>query len=251
MSGFDFTKICIEHADAGGVEVDNTPWAQDGVQVRAYFGDLAPRLIEHISDSTFAVGCCAWLTHESVLAHLSQLDFGCQIICQKEDFLRPDSQSPRGWKSKLHAMYSSLACHIDRHACANVARIEELSTGMDEGYMSPVRCVGNHNRDKHPAWPRMHHKFIVFCGVERAEGNEPEEWPRGFGTYGMRPVPLSVWTGSFNPTSNGSKSRENSVVIESKEIASAFFREWFQMFAISESLNWESDWCAPEYRIGT
>ncbi len=35
------------------------------------------------------------------------------------------------------------------------------------------------------------------------------------------------------------------------EIMAAYAREWFQVYAISEPLDWESEWCEPQYRIGT
>jgi phosphatidylserine/phosphatidylglycerophosphate/cardiolipin synthase-like enzyme len=87
----------------------------------------------------------------------------------------------------------------------------------------------------------MHHKFFVLCDV----GVDDK--------YGMPSsiAPRSVWTGSFNPTANGTRSRENAVVIESESIARAYAREWFQVYAISEPLDWESVWCQPQYRIGT
>lgn len=249
MSDFDFTSLAIENADGPALAVDNTPWAQDDVEVRAYFGELASHLIAEISDFTFVVGCCAWLTHKGVIDALSRLDFGCQIICQKEDFLRPDLGGRHAWKSHLHALYSSLRCHVGRHDCAGVAGLPCLSTSMDEGGMSPIRCVGNHNADRSPAFPRMHHKFLVFCHAEKIEGVDDMGIPLSL--YGARPLPFAVWTGSFNPTANGTKSRENAVFVKSREIALAYFREWYQMFALSESLDWQSEWCAPEYRIGT
>ena len=244
---FDFTSLSIQNADGPDVRLDNTPWAQGDVQVRAYFGDLASPLIDHISDHTFVVGCCAWLTHADVISRLAQLDFGCQIICQKEDFLRPDARSMYGWKGKLHSLYSSMRCRINRHDCAAVCRMPQLSVCADDGYMEPIRCVGNHNSERNPAFPRMHHKFLVFCGITKEPRHDA--WEQGY--YETAPVPLAVWTGSFNPTLNGTKSRENAVVIESEAIAQAYFREWYQMFALSEPLDWESEWCAPEYRIGT
>jgi phosphatidylserine/phosphatidylglycerophosphate/cardiolipin synthase-like enzyme len=87
----------------------------------------------------------------------------------------------------------------------------------------------------------MHHKFFVFCDVGL---DDKYRMPCSI-------TPRSVWTGSFNPTANGTRSRENAVLIESDGIAAAYAREWFQVYAISEPLDWESDWCAPEYRIGT
>jgi len=240
---FDFTRLSITNADGPNVAVDNTPWADDGVNAKAYFGELASPLAYHISKCQFAVGCCAWLTHERVLESLQCVLHGCQMVCQKEDFLRPDALSSRGWKSRLHGLYSRLHCKVGRHECAKVALMPELSVCMDDGQMQPVRCVGNHNSEKHPAFPRMHHKFLVFCDV--AESQDEDPW------YRWQPQPKSVWTGSFNPTANGTRSRENAVVIESQHIALAYFREWYQMFALSEPLDWESDWCQPQYRIGT
>jgi hypothetical protein len=240
---FDFTQVAITNADGPDVAVDNTPWADEKVDVKAYFGELASPLCCHIAQSSFVVGCCAWLTHERVIESLAGVWGGCQIICQKEDFLRPDASSARGWKSRLHSLYSSLSCRVGRHECAKVALMPELSTGMDEGQMLPVRCVGNHNSDRHPAFPRMHHKFLVFCDVLELDGEDP--W------YRWQPKPRAVWTGSFNPTANGTRSRENAILVEGDHIALAYFREWYQMFALSEPLEWESEWCHPEYRIGT
>lgn len=243
MSDFDFTKLAIVNADGPALAVDNGPWADERVNVKAYFGELASPLAYHISKSTFVVGCCAWLTHERVIASLRSVRHGCQVVCQKEDFLRPDSVSPRGWKSRLHGLYSTLSCRVGRHECAKVALMPELSVCMDEGQMDPVRCVGNHNSDRHPAFPRMHHKFVVLCDVIDLESEDP--W------FQWQPKPLAVWTGSFNPTANGTRSRENAILVESEHIALAYFREWYQMFALSEPLEWESEWCQPEYRIGT
>lgn len=243
MISFDFTKLAIRNADGPDVDVDNTPWADDGVNIKAYFGELASPLAYHISQSQFVVGCCAWITHERVIESFECVPFGCQVVCQKEDFLRPDSLSSRGWKSRLYGLYSKLSCRVGRHCCARTAEMPELSVCMDMGEMDPIRCVGNHNSDRHPAFPRMHHKFLVFCDVAVTDETDP--------FYGFRLTPKAVWTGSFNPTANGTRSRENAVVIESAHIAMAYFREWYQMFALSEPLEWESEWCAPQYRIGT
>ena len=34
-------------------------------------------------------------------------------------------------------------------------------------------------------------------------------------------------------------------------IVQAYYQEWGQVFALSEPLDWESEWVEPEYRIGT
>ena len=85
----------------------------------------------------------------------------------------------------------------------------------------------------------MHNKFLVFC-----------KWKRGIN--GCRVVvPESVWTGSFNFTYNAGNSFENAILINNKEIAMAYFKEYAQIAALSEPLEWESEWMAPEWRIGS
>ena len=110
--------------------------------------------------------------------------------------------------------------------------------------LAPIRCVGNHNRDRVPAFPRMHNKFLVFCKIEISEEKlyDPEPYPI---------VASRVWTGSFNLTDTATRSFENAVLISSDVIARAYFDEWAQILAISEPLDWTSDWIEPEWRVGT
>jgi phosphatidylserine/phosphatidylglycerophosphate/cardiolipin synthase-like enzyme len=86
----------------------------------------------------------------------------------------------------------------------------------------------------------MHHKFAVACKCHFDDRSMSHCFE-----------PYSVWTGSFNPTSNGTRSRENAVIIESESTANFYLKEWAKMFAMSEPLDWYHEWCAPQYRIGT
>lgn len=52
-------------------------------------------------------------------------------------------------------------------------------------------------------------------------------------------------------TWNATASLENAVVITAPQIVNAYLDEWRQILAISEPLDWESQWCAPQWRIGT
>ena len=94
----------------------------------------------------------------------------------------------------------------------------------------------------------MHHKFAVFC--ERRESNDSAAEEAFFDDY-IVPVPYAVWTGSFNFTYTGTRSFENAVYIEDPEISRAYFNEWEQVAALSEPLDWERPYVAPEWRIGT
>lgn len=62
-------------------------------------------------------------------------------------------------------------------------------------------------------------------------------------------MPSAVWTGSFNFTQNSELSLENALYITDPEIVAAYFEEYGQIAAISEPLDWESKWIAPEWLI--
>lgn len=117
-----------------------------------------------------------------------------------------------------------------------------LSTSC-EPTLDPIRCCGNYNRDKNPAFPRMHHKFLVFCDVDEIDYSK-EGTPK--------PVhPTKVWTGSFNLTKNAGMSLENAVILTDPALINAYYQEWGWVLSLSEPLNWETDWLTPEFRIGT
>src|SRR5262245_13509725 len=91
-----------------------------------------------------------------------------------------------------------------------------------------------------PAFPRAHHKFVVFC-------REKHETGEGWLNY----TPYEVWTGSFNFTANACKSFENVIVSSDPNIVLAFFKEYAQIAALSEPLDWEVAWTEPQCRIGS
>jgi hypothetical protein len=237
-AAIDLNSLKLPDECQGQDPTDNTTTSRDG-SVTVYFRDLEQQLIRRIAGAEAVVGCIAWLTSESILRALAVLPAGASIVVQKEDFLRPDAGSKPGWATKLRSLYGRVPSIPERHAHSGL--VSKLSVCSDPA-IDPVRCVGNHNRNKAPAFPRMHNKFLVFCKVFKvAEQN-----------YG-RPMmkPYAVWTGSFNLTKNASMSLENAVVLTDPAIVSAYFNEWGQVLALSESLDWESDWSEPEWRIGS
>jgi hypothetical protein len=207
---------------------------------RVYFKNLEEHLIRHIREADAVVGCVAWLTSFPIIESLASCKSGVSIVVQKEDFLRPDMASNREWAKKLRAAYDRLPDGLNRYM-PGTGQLHLMSSCGDPSIQA-VRCVGNHNRDKVPAFPRSHHKFVVFCDVDRTAGNET-------GCAGL--VPHSVWTGSFNFTKNACHSFENAIYSRDLILARAFRDEWGQVCALSEELDWTSDWCEPEWRIGT
>lgn len=221
---------------------DNSCLSLDG-NIAVYFRDLESRLIELINQSTVVVGCVAWLTNHNILDALRKASWGVSLVVQKEDFLRPDVNPVLNWKTKLRKAYGRLSWIAPRGELVSfVGSMSYLSGDIDEP-LDPVRCMGNYNRDRHPAFPRMHNKFLVFCNHQQDEDKD--------GNYRLAITPHTVWTGSFNLTENATMSLENAVVIKDSKISLAYFREWEQILALSEPLDWDSDWCSPEWRIGS
>lgn len=223
--------------------------------VEVVFDNLEDRLIAELQKADAVVGCVAWLTNERILKALADLQ-EVQIIVQKEDFLRPDIHSRDNWKRKLQSLYAALPCHHQQSS----SFYEYLTRyGMGIDYIQPIRCLGNHNSNKAPAHPRMHHKFIVLFRL-REETRQYPVFDDPFGTVEKLqheeitvyiPVPYAVWTGSFNFTQNGTVSLENAVIIRDAKIANAYLQEWRHAFGLSEPLDWESEWVASYMRVGS
>jgi hypothetical protein len=210
-------------------------------KVKCFFRELDKELIKLIDESYGVVGCVAWLTHPEVLDALSKKDL-VSIVVQKEDFLRPDSGS---WSAqRMMEMYGRLKSNIaDFHydVFDNVNRLSSISC-------DPIRWLGNLNTDKAPAFPRMHHKFLVFCKRGFCPYSDDED------SGGQELLdPCAVWTGSFNVTKNAGQSIENAVLITESEAVYSYFNEWRRVWLLSHSIDdWHLDqWEPNEHRIGS
>lgn len=213
-------------------------------EVNVYFDYLPKRLCDHVEEADATVGCIAWLTHFGILDAISH--HPTSIIVQKEDFLRPDLTARGNWTSRLRQAYDSLQDGIHRWNIPSPL-LENLSACSLTSF-DTVRCVGNYNADKKPAFPRAHHKFLVFLRKDGVLTDEEkfEDW-----VDRLSYTPYAVWTGSFNFTENAAASFENAVYIQNRTIAQAYLDEFVHLFALSEPLDWHSQWVEPEYRIGT
>lgn len=212
-------------------------------KVEAVFRNQEWRLIHLIEEySAGAIfGCVAWLTSTPILKALATCT-NVQIIVQKEDFLRPDinARNTTSWKSELRRLYNSISCGFTRYEFQKpICLLSTCSDPQVEG----IRCVGNYNSTKNPAFPRMHHKFLVFCRVDDSIKS------------GVNYFPEVVWTGSFNLTRNATMSFENNIILTDKSgknpMIEAYLREHHQLFGLSEQLDWTSEWVQPEFRIGS
>ncbi|MEI7487550.1 MAG: hypothetical protein WCJ72_09105 [Chryseobacterium sp.] len=249
----DLNKVSIpaDYNDFNGQMADYS--CESSGKYEIYFRNLEDAIIRHIDQASYVYGCVAWLTNFKILNALQNTK-NVGIVVQKEDFLRPDtsfnSKSGKDWKTDLRKAYTSLPGSNRqlgdkddiRHAWHQIDELSDhkLDAGLRKiSYLNfshswdwqPVRCMGNYNREKNPAFPRMHNKFLIFCNEKH--------------------TPYGVWTGSCNLSENSNKSLENAIYLEGKEAVWAYFNEFQQIFALSEPLDWEQDWCQPEFRIGT
>lgn len=207
------------------------PTRHDGNGYSLHFDDIVDVLVDEISGAGAMIACVAWLTHPELLRAASRIP--ASFLVQKEDFLRPDSQ--RMSNGKLRVLYET-GPKLERYWFGVVG---DLSSSGDFG-LDRVRCVGM-SVEGDRTIPRMHHKFAVFGDWDEG-GPDPD-----FGRF----IPKSVATGSFNWTHNATTSLENVMIIRNREIARHYAREWAHVLTLSEPCNWESEYVAPEWRIGT
>ncbi len=215
-------------------------YSLDKEYIHVYFKNIKNKLIEKINQYDVILGCVAWLTDFEIIEALSHKQTA--IIVQKEDFLRPDINERGGekWRRQLRNAYNKLKFDYCRFNFNNIMNSLSYATDLS---VAPVRCVGNHNRDKKSAFPRMHNKFLIFCNVSNGVIFDEVNCDII--------VPKAVWTGSYNFTKNAGLSFENALYIEDSDIAAAYYNEFGQIAALSEQLDWESDWVEPEWRIGS
>lgn len=227
-----------------GVPVEHTtePQRDNGVSttapVEVIFRNHQARLLEEIGRWPIVLGCVAWLTDRQILRALAKCEH-VNIVVQKEDFLRPDIGGRRA--AGLRPLYDALPSPLSRYELP--AGISDFSYCSDPS-IAAVRCVGNHNRQRLPAWPRMHNKFLIFCDRHvQTDGHWDEDR--------ASVLPRRVWTGSYNLSATACRSWENAILIDNVEIANAYTHEFSQILTFSECLDWESEWIEPEYRIGS
>lgn len=236
----NFNEVRLENdGNFGDPEYDNSVVTEE---VTVFMRNLEDRLIEQIQQADAVFGAVAWLTNKRILKALAEKP-SVHIIVQKEDFLRPDTAHEdfdrQDWAEDLRQAYGALKSDLERGEFEGL--LGRMSFAGDPD-IQPVRCVGNHNADKAPAFPRMHNKFMVFAKLL------PDE-TRDDGV--MKIEPYAVWTGSFNMTEHSVMSLENAVLMRNPAIVGAYYKEFQLIAAMSEPLDWESHWVQPEWRIGS
>lgn len=237
MQDIRIRNLAVEPSPLGGwtmhteelAQLDFSQTGEDG-KTQVFFRQLEKHLLELIEQYNIIVGCVAWLTNDTILNALAKKE-GVSLVIQKEDFLRPDIAADKGWAKKLRGLYAKLPGTLRASDFEGTLLRHFWFGEYHQPEIEPVRCIGNLNTNKSSAFPRSHHKFVVFC--ERDENTNIQ--------------PLAVWTGSYNFSKTAELSFENAVVLYDKQIVRAFFQEYVQIVALSEELDWRTTWAAPEW----
>jgi len=238
MPNLNLNELLIPDADGNDQKLNDFSVQSDNLSI--YFRNLEDNLVNHIKSADIILGAVAWLTSYPVLDALAQDNKDVVFVIQKEDFLRPDMGQFKGFKKILKKKYGKLKNTLTRYDFIDTI-LPNMSFSSDPS-IDPVSCVGNINNAKVAAFPRMHNKFLIF-----AKRNNDSDLTNDEKSI----IPYAVWTGSYNITKNAAMSFENALYITDLKVVNAFYKEFAQIIALSESLDWFKDWVEPQWRIGT
>lgn len=208
-------------------ELIHTDHSYKNGDITVHFRNLKESLLSEINDSEIVLGAVAWLTDHDILEAISKKP--CQLVLQKEDFLRPDMEVSLSNKSKLELKkaYDKISFEYTSINFSN--KVLELS--YDEIFdIEPVRCFGYLTDKYRHCSPKMHNKFLIFAK---------------FDTDSKKIKATKVWSGSANLTEMSMHSLENAILIEDEVIAAQYLKEYEYIYYLSESLNWDSTWTSP------
>lgn len=127
-------------------------------------------ICDKISEHNAVIACAPWFTSAPIINTLSRLKYGCNIIVQKETFIKPKNKTSRCFSMyrqyqnlsplipKMHNMDGIIFPHTECHKF-------EYNSNHSNEKLEAVRCVGGYNVDNLISFPRMHFKFFVFGNV--------------------------------------------------------------------------------------
>lgn len=191
-----------------------------GSNIKPYFDDLEKCLIKYISESTYVVGCVAWLTNKNIIEALDNLS-GAKIIVNKEEYLNNNMQAGKKFFYQcLRGKYNDIPDMFDIN-CSCCSKSTDLCDNFKKNFGDLNKKAGAiltcgivNNLSK------MHHKFLIFL-------NKKFE-------------PTGVWTGSYNLSQNSNFSLENALYITDPNVVMAYLTEFKSIYRFSEPYNWDS-----------
>jgi hypothetical protein len=141
--------------------------------ISCYFDNIETRLIEHINQATYVIGCAAWLTNKTVINSLKSCS-GVKIIINREEYL--DRKSEAGSKQNyvtLRKLYRELpdlfeskckCCNKKVSECTifndKIMSLGPSDVVVDDGKYKSILAYGflkSHSK--------LHHKFLLRRSV--------------------------------------------------------------------------------------
>src|SRR3954468_14419777 len=144
----DLTQLTIDNDCGPGAKQEDPSTAKPAVDTEVVFRQHRDRLLTLLAEYPYVLGCVAWLTDMRILDALATRE-GVSILVQKEDFLRPNLDGAADFAVTLRRAYDRLPT-LSRYGAPGIAPSLSVCCNDSAG---PIRCVGNYNADKHPAWP--------------------------------------------------------------------------------------------------
>lgn len=187
-----------------------------GTDTVAHFGELKEPCLRFIEESQIVVGCVAWITDPDIMKALSGRFVA--LVVQKENWWKKGDA--RGMK--LAEGYSNLTGGLPASSFPPPLK------SFGEVGLAPIACMGGTGGGNGYGNPLMHHKFIIRCKAVKG-----------------KLVPVAVWTGSFNFSTNANSSFENAVEIHDPAIAQAYLDEFSIVASLSEKMNWRIGVATP------
>jgi hypothetical protein len=188
--------------------------------IQPYFHDIENHLLNYIENSSYIIGCVAWLTNKNILDAITNLN-GAKIIINKEEYLNSNMEKGKKYFYKcLRGRYNDISDMFDKICkCCNKIMIEcdkfKNIFGPIKNKSGAILTCGIVNN-----FSKMHHKFLILF-------NENVE-------------PTGIWTGSYNLSSNSNFSLENALYITDNDVIIEYIKEFMTIYYFSEPYNWKS-----------
>jgi hypothetical protein len=228
-------------------------YGETSENIAVHFRDLDQQLVKYIRNAKAVVGAVYLLTHEEILEELAKKEF-VSIVVQKAAYYRNPTES---WQKKTIRLYKQLPQYAGQYVLSDTpSRLSSNDKLVDT--WDAIRSVGVIADNNKEIIPFMHNKFLIFCDYETRDVmiENPiavkNGLPESFCDMEVEVDvlrPYAVWTGSFNITKNALKSLENALYITDFKIVDAYYSEWGQLLAMSESLDGMSNNYKPQWEI--
>lgn len=234
----------------GFTKLDNNNIENQACSASAFFRNIKSELIININKADAVFGCVAWLSNADIISALASRENVSIVLSDKsKTSLSSDINSKSNWL-KLKALANTFN-HF--HTLIHIDDTPTRSAKPDDA-IRPLSVLSanalGYTPSEKSSLPLMHNKFLVFCKIEydkQTIRDAADAYYAGvlgarhftegkyLQTYGTPTIkPYAVWTGSFNFSSNAESSLENAVLIYGASIAEQYFKEFSQIYLLSQ-----------------